>query len=109
MLTLESCVAIDLTQLMMDLDRRYALYIQKRYHISHFTALQRGYCEIWGSPGSACVMRRHYAITYKQSLHAVNDLIPVKQVRNLLRGHPSYQKYSGPLEPISGYASVGDI
>ena len=53
----ESCVAMDLTQLMIDLDRRYALYIQKLYHRSHFTVggcwnknlhlqlLQRCYCE----------------------------------------------------------------
>ena len=37
MLTVKSCVATGLTQLMMNLDRRYALYIQKLYHRSHFT------------------------------------------------------------------------
>ena len=47
----------------------------------------------------------HYSITYKQSLHAMNGLIAVGGVGNLLCRHPSYQKYSDPLEPISGYAT----
>ena len=51
---------------------------------------------ILGSPANACIMRRHYSITYKQSLHAINDLIAVGRVGNLPCGHPSYQKFSDP-------------
>ena len=70
----------------MNLDRRYALCIQKLYHSSHFTVggswnkslhlqpLQRCYCEDSESPASACVMRHHYCITYTQSLHASSSL-----------------------------------
>ena len=102
MLTVEQCVAIDLAQLMMNFDRRYALCIQKLYQRSHFTVgrcwnksfhlqpLQRRYCENSGSPASACVMWRHYSITYMQSLHALNGLIAVGRVRNLLCGRPLY-------------------
>ena len=36
-LTVESCVAIDMAQLTMNFDRRYALCIQKLYHRPHFT------------------------------------------------------------------------
>ena len=48
--------------------------------------LQRCYCEDSESPASACAMRRHYYITYTQSLHAVNELIAVGRVGNLLCG-----------------------
>ena len=44
--------------------------------------LQRCYCENSGSPASACVMRRHYCITYTQSLHAINDFQVVGLVGN---------------------------
>ena len=35
-------------------------------------------------------MRRHYFITYMQSLHAINGLLAVGQMGNLLCGRPSY-------------------
>ena len=98
----ESCVAIDLIQQTMDLDRRYALYIQKLYHIYH-TSRSAG-VRIRASIFSRCndtivrtkvVPLLHVScdIMYKQSLHAINDLIAVGQVRNLLCGHSSYQQY----------------
>ena len=101
-MTVEPCVAIGLAQLSMNFDRRYALCIQKIYHRPHFTVggswnkslnlrpLQRCYCENSGSPASACVMRRHYSITYIQSVHAIIGLIAVGLVGNLFCGHPSY-------------------
>ena len=67
-LTVEPCVAIDLAQLTMNFDRRYALRIQELYDRAHFTfgeswnkslylqPLQRCYCENSGSPASAHVM-----------------------------------------------------
>ena len=38
---------------------------------------------------SACVMRRHYSIRYKQSFHAINGLLAVGRVANILCGCPS--------------------
>ena len=52
----------------------------------HLQPLQRCYCENSGSPASACVMWRHYSITYTQSLHTVNGSLAVGRVRNLLCG-----------------------
>ena len=91
-----------LAQLTMNVDRRYALCIQKIYHRPHFTVggcwnkslhhqpLKRCYCENSGSPASACAMRHHYFITYTQSLNAGNGLLAVGRVGNLLCGRPSY-------------------
>ena len=42
---------------------------------SVFQLLELCYCENSGSPAGACVLRRHYSITYTQSLHAINGLI----------------------------------
>ena len=81
-------------------DRRLALCIQKIYHRPHFTVsgswnkspqlqpLQRCSCENSGSSASASVMRRHYFITYMQSLHPITGLLTVGRVRNLLCGLP---------------------
>ena len=86
----------------MNFDECYALCIQKIYHrpqltVSggwnkslHIQQLQRCYCENSGNPASACVMRRHYSITYMQLLHGINVLIAVGGVGNLLCGRPSY-------------------
>ena len=83
-------------------DRDYSLCIQKLYHKSsfavngswnkslHIQPLQRCYCKNSGSPTSACVMRHNYSITYTQSLHAINGLLAVGRVENLLCGRPSY-------------------
>ena len=91
-----------MAQLTMNFDRRYALCILKLYHRPHFTVggcwnkslhlkpLQRCYCENSGSTTSACIMRRHYSITYMQSLHSINGLLAVGRVGNLLCGRPSY-------------------
>ena len=88
---------IDLAQLTKYFERRYPLCI----HRSHFTVggswnkslllqpLQRCYREGSGSPASACVMRRHYSITYTQSLRAINCLLALGRVRNVLCGRPS--------------------
>ena len=46
---------------------------------------------------SACAMRRPYSITFTQSLHAINDLIAVGWVGNLLCGHRSYFQIFGYL------------
>ena len=66
------------------------------YHRPHFTVggswnkslhlqpLQRCYCEISGSPASACVMRSHCFITYTQFFHAIIGLLAVGEVGNLL-------------------------
>ena len=95
-------MSIDLAQLTMNFGRGYDLCILKLYHRPHFTVggcwnkslelqpLQRCYCEYSGSPASACVMQRHYCITYTQSFHAINGLIAVGRVGNLLRGRPKY-------------------
>ena len=48
--------------------------------------LQRCYCENSGSPASTCVMRHHYSIMYTRSLHAINGLLAMGRVRNLLCG-----------------------
>ena len=56
----------------------------------HFQPLQRCYCENSGSPASACVIRRHYSITYTQSFHAINGLLAVGRVGILLCGRPLY-------------------
>ena len=86
----------------MNFDRRLALCIQKLYHRSHFVVggswnkslrlqpLQRCYCENSVSPASAGVMRRHYSVTYMQAIHAINDLLAVGRVGNLLYGRPSH-------------------
>ena len=70
-------VYVNLAQLKINFDRRYALCIQKLYHKPHFTVgrcwnkslhlqpLQRCYCENSGSFASACVMLLHCSITYK--------------------------------------------
>ena len=62
----------------MNFDRRYAVCIQKLYHGPHFIVgrswnkslhlklLQWCYWENSGSPTSACVVWRHYTITYMQ-------------------------------------------
>ena len=97
-LTVEPYVAIDLALLTMNFDRRYGLCIQKLYRRPHFIVggcwnnslhlqpLQRCYCENFGSPASACIMRRHYSITHTQSLHAISSLLVVGRVENLLCG-----------------------
>ena len=99
-LTIEPYAAIDLAQPMINFDWCYGLCIQKLYHRLHFTVgrcwnkslhlqpLQRCYCECSGSPASACVMRRNYSIMYMQSLHAMNDLITVGRMGNLLCDAP---------------------
>ena len=51
--------------------------------------LQRCYCENSGSPDSACAMRRHYSITFTQSLQAINNLLALGRVGNLLCRRPS--------------------
>ena len=101
-MTVEPCVTIDLAQLTMNFDRCYTLCIQTLYRRPHFTVggnwnkslhlqpLQRSYCENFGSSASAYVMRRHYPTTYTPSLHAINGLLAVGRVRNLLCGFPSY-------------------
>ena len=104
MLTVEPCVAVGLVQLTMNLDLRYDLCIQKLLSKTELHSrrvleyepplqpLQRCYCDNSESLASACVMRHHYSITYMQSLHAINDLIAVGQVGNLLCGRISYIK-----------------
>ena len=96
------CGKLLLAQLIMNFHRRCALCIQKLYHRPdfivggswnkslHLQSLQRRYCENSGSLASTCVMRRHYSIKYTHSLHAINGLIAVGRVGNLLCGHPSY-------------------
>ena len=91
---------IDLAQLTMNFDRRYALCIQKLYHKPHFTAwwsfnkslqlqlLQRCFSENSSSPASACFMWHYYSTTYMQSLHVINGLLAVGRVGNLLCGWP---------------------
>ena len=70
--------------------RRSHLTVDGRWNKSlQFQPLQQCYCENSGSPASVCVMRRHYSITYTQSLHAINGLLAVGRVGNLLCGHPS--------------------
>ena len=56
----------------------------------HLQPLQGCYCENSGSPVSAGVMQHRYSITYTQSLRAINGLLPVGRVGNLLCGRPSY-------------------
>ena len=51
----------------------------------HLQPLQLCYCEYSGSPASACVMRRHYWVMYTESLNAVNGLIAVGRVGNLIK------------------------
>ena len=98
-------MAIDLAQLTMDFDLRYVLCIQKHYHRPHFTVgrcwnktfhiqpLRRCYCENSGSPASAYIMRRHYSITYTQSFQAINDLLAVVRVGNLLCGRTFFGSF----------------
>ena len=99
--TVKPCVAIDLAQLTMNFDRRYALCIQKLCHRTHFTGggslnkslhhqpPQLCYLENSGSCASAWVMWRHYSIAYKQSLRTINGLIAVGRVGTLLCGRAS--------------------
>ena len=102
-LTVESCVVIDLTQLKINFHRRYALYIQNLYHRPHFTVggswnkspqlqpLQRCYCENSGNITSACVMRRQYFITYTQSLSTYFvDSCRFKNILELLEPNSRY-------------------
>ena len=101
-MTVEPCVAIDVAHLTMNFNRCYTLCIQKLYHRSHFIVveywnkslhlqpLQRCYCGNLVNPASACVLRRHYSITYTQSLHAIKGLIVEGRVGNLLCGRLSY-------------------
>ena len=56
----------------------------------HLRPLQLCYSEKSGSPASECVMRRHYSITYTQSLLAVSALVPVGRVGNLVCERPLY-------------------
>ena len=100
---LQSCVAMDLAPLKINLNRLYGLHIWKLYHRQHFTVggcwnkslhlqpLQRCYCENSGSHASACATKRHYSITYTQSLHTINGLLAVVRVGNLLCGRHSYK------------------
>ena len=72
-------VAIDPTRLTMNFDRRYALCIQTLYHNRTsqstgagirafiFNLCNDAIVRTRGIPVSACVMRRHYSITYTQS------------------------------------------
>ena len=91
----------------MNFDQSYALCIQKT--LSQ-TALHRRreleyepppstaatmLCETSGSPASSCVMRRHYSITYMESLHAINGLPAVGRFGNLICGRPSYFELTG--------------
>ena len=74
----------------------------KRCHRPHFTVcescnkslqfqpLQRCSYERSGSTASACVILRHYYMTYKQSLHAINGLLVVWRLGNTFFGRPSY-------------------
>ena len=75
-MTVEPCVAIDVAQLTINFDRRYALCIQKLYHRLHLTVsrswnkslqlqqLQQCYCENSGSHTSAFIIRHHvHAVT----------------------------------------------
>ena len=83
-LTVEPFVATDLAQL-----TNFDGAIQKLYHRPHFAVggcwsktfhfqpLQRCYCENSGRPARTCIIRRHYSITYTQSLHAMDGLLAV--------------------------------
>ena len=95
--------SIDLSQLTMNFDRRYALSIQKLYHRSHFTVsagtgirasivncCNDATVRTRGSHASAFITRRYYSITYTQSLHAKNCLLALGGVRNLFCGGSSY-------------------
>ena len=56
-----------------------ALYSRQGWNKSlHVQPLQRCYCENSGCPASACIMRRHYSITYTQSLQAISGLLTVR-------------------------------
>ena len=67
-----------------------ALHSRHELHKNLYNQLlQRCYCENSGISASACVIRRNFSITYTQSLHAVNGLIAVGRVGNLLCGLPS--------------------
>ena len=104
----------------MNYDRRYVLRIKKLYHRPHFTVggnwyeslqlqpLQRCYCANSGSLASAFVMRHHYSIACTQSLFAINCLLAVGRMGNLLCGCTSYyeQKYSFTGSTILNYNSV---
>ena len=59
----------------------------------HLQLLQECYCENSGSPTSASVMRHCYFIKCMQSLRAINGLLAVGQVGNLLCGRLSYVLY----------------
>jgi hypothetical protein len=88
---------IDLAQLPMNFDWRYALCIQKLYHWPHFTVgrswnkslhlqqLQRCYCGNAGNSVSARAMLCHCSTTYVQSLRTIYGLLAVGRVGNLLK------------------------
>ena len=75
---------VDLAQLTMNFDQRYALCVHKLYHRPHFTVggslnkslhlqpLQWCYCENLGSLASACVMLHRYSIMYKWETYFVD-------------------------------------
>ena len=70
----------------------------------HLQMLQWCYCENSESPASACVMRRHYSITYRQWLRAINCLRGVRRGGNILCGGYSYYSYGQrPSPSIEGW------
>ena len=115
-MTVKPCVVIDLAQLTMNFDRRYALCIQKFYHKPHFTVgwfwnkshdlqpLQRCYCENSGGPSCDVI-----TLTYMQSLYTINGLIALRRVRNLLCGRPSYVTYFVSLKNCNNYSLIVNI
>ena len=85
-----SRVEIYLAQLTMNFDRRCIEKLGPHFTVYgcwnkslHLQPLQLCYCENSESSVNACVMRRHYSITYMQSLYAINGLIPVGRVGKL--------------------------
>ena len=72
----------------------------------HLQPLQRCYCGNSGSTASACVMRRHYPITYTQSLHAINGFIAVGRVGNLFCGRPSWLRYGNLQNVENSYSKI---
>ena len=86
----------------LSIPRRFFL---KNYHRPHFTVggkwnkslhlqqLQRCYCESSGSPASAYVIRRHYSITYTQSLQVINGLLAVGRGETYFMDAPRISNY----------------
>ena len=65
-LTFKSYAAIDLTQLTMNFDRRYALFIQKLYHGQHFELPGAGIrSAIFNRCNDATVSTREVPLTHK--------------------------------------------